>query len=354
MIKKIKFMPSFRHLKSIRYQSKNAQHGLTLVELMVGMAIGLLVTMAAVAALVVSRQGFNSVDASSQLRDNSRFIQELVQRLGVQAGYKDYRFAAGPPLTSTQDLTDSGPNIFGLNNSSRTTSNNWDEGTARTTGTVDYGSDILVLRYQTSALNTNEPVPVADGSMINCKGESPNDDVNVATDRYDRLISILHVGVGSDGEPSLMCTVRSADGTYNEQPLVQGVESFQVLYGVDGVQPNNTVVPITTTYTSVPNRYLRADQLTVAGNKAATYANWRRVRSLRIGMVLRASNTSNVDRTTQTYYPLGSAKGSGSGAVGSAFASGDDPGTTFAPVVDGKLRKAVTFTVHLRNYQDEN
>ena len=58
------------------------QQGLTLVELMVAMAISLLITLAAVAALIVSRQGFTALDASSQLRDNGRFAADLLQRLG--------------------------------------------------------------------------------------------------------------------------------------------------------------------------------------------------------------------------------------------------------------------------------
>lgn len=57
------------------------QRGLTLVELLVAMALSLLVVMAAVAALTYSRQGFRSVDASSQLRDNARFAESIMRRI---------------------------------------------------------------------------------------------------------------------------------------------------------------------------------------------------------------------------------------------------------------------------------
>ena len=137
---------------------------------------------------------------------------------------------------------------------------------------------------------------------------------------------------------------------FEAQPLVQGVESFQVLYGVDNVVPNTAPTGITD---SVPDRYLRADQLTVSGNVPATYANWRRVRSLRIGMVLRSQPGSAVDTASQTFYPLGTSKSSASGTIGSAFAhAANDPGTVFTPAVDRRLRQVVTFTVHLRNSQD--
>ena len=71
------------------------QRGVTLVELMVAMALGLLIALAAAASLLISRQGFTAVDAASQLRDNGRYLQSLTQRLGVQAGYRDVIDPAG-------------------------------------------------------------------------------------------------------------------------------------------------------------------------------------------------------------------------------------------------------------------
>lgn len=188
--------------------------------------------------------------------------------------------------------------------------------------------------------------------MIDCLGVAPT---AIPVDRDDRFISILHVQADQDGEPSLMCT-RFADGssgTPDPQPLIPGVENFQVLYGVDGIAPGNTTVPITATADSIPDRYLRADQLTVAGNTVATYANWRRVRSLRIGVVLRARPGSTVTTEADTYYPLGIAPASATGTTGSAFAnSSADPGSVFSPGADGRLRQVITFTVHLRNFQE--
>ena len=330
------------------------QRGMTLIELLVAMTLGLLIALAAAAALLVSRQGFTAVDASSQLRDNGRFLQSIVQRLGVQAGYKDLGFATN---TAAQPNSPAGmgpegirPYVFGLNNASRTSTNTWDQGTARTSTQLGYGSDILVLRYQTST--TNPAAAASDETIIDCAGIAPT---TAPMGADDTIVSILHVGVGSDGEPALMCSrSNTGDAPYDTQPLVQGVENFQVLYGVDGVAPGNTVVPLATAPDSIPERYLRANQLTIAGNDVATYANWRRVRSIRIGVVLRGGAGSAVDRTSQTFYPLGVSKGSTSGTLGSAFANTtNDPGSIFTPAVDGRLRQTMTFTVHLRNSQGE-
>ena len=320
-----------------------AQAGLTLIELLVAMTLGLLIVLAASAALLVSRQGFFAVDAASQLRDNARYAQSIVQRVGVQAGFKNVDMLVPPP---PEDPTDPyKPYVFGINNAKRAESQGWDESSAWGTNDAGKNSDILVLRAQTSSAS---PLSTAsDNTMIDCLGVAPT---ALPTDADDGFISILHVQASSDGEPSLMCTREASGGGFEAQPLVQGVESFQVLYGVDNVVPNTAP---TGTTDSVPERYLRANQLTVTGNDAATYANWRRVRSLRIGMVLRSQPGSAVDTASQTFYPLGTSKSSTSGTVGSAFAHAtDDPGSEFTPAVDRRLRQVVTFTVHLRNFQD--
>lgn len=344
------FIHLSRPQSSISLHRHLAQQGLTLIELLVAMGLGLLIALAAASALVVARQGFSNVDAASQLRDNGRFVQDVLQRIGVQVGFKSLQYAATTRAASTKGVTDNPePNIYGRNNESRTSNNAWYEGASRANGSVAYGSDILVLRFQTST--ATESSPAADGTMIDCMGIAPT---AIPAARDDRLISILHVGIGADGEPALMCSRSTTGGApYDTQPLVSGVENFQVLYGVDGVAPGNTTVPIATAADSVPERYLRADQLTVTGNDLATYANWQRVRSLRIGLVLRGAPGSALDRTSQTFYPLGSAKASPSGAIGSAFASSSDPNTTFTPAADGRLRQVVTFTVHLRNFQGD-
>lgn len=328
---------------SARRPLSATQAGLTLIELLVAMTLGLLIVLAAAAALLVSRQGFFAVDAASQLRDNARYAQAIVQRVGVQAGFKNIDMLVPPPSEDPANPFE--PSVFGINNAKRSTSTAWDAGTNWGTNDAGKNSDILVLRAHVST-RTGVTGSPSDGTMINCLGETPP----VTSNIDGGFLNILHVQTSSDGEPSLMCTREAAGGGFEAQPLVQGVESFQVLYGVDNVVPNTAP---TGTTDSVPDRYLRADQLTVAGNTPATYANWRRVRSLRIGMVLRSQPGSAVDTASQTFYPLGTSKSSASGTIGSAFANTtNDPGTVFTPPVDRRLRQVVTFTVHLRNFQD--
>ena len=330
------------------------QTGMTLIELMVAMVIGLVVSLAAVTSLIVARKGFSTVDAASQLRDNGRYASDLVQRITLQTGFKDTLYVTGVP--SQKDVSDDAAgtiaaNVTGFNNASFNTT----DLTSKGTSTPVNGSDVLILRYQSAKLNSDPNSSVADGSMIDCSG---NKVTTVPANRNDRMVSVFYVAVGTDGEPSLMCG-RSSNGLapYTGQPIIQGVETFQVLYGVDGYTADSTA--FTGTADSVPERYLRADQIVIgtgAGSTStkATYDNWRRVRSIRIGMVVRGPANSGQGTTTATLYPFGGSKSSSSDAVGSAFSpaiASNDPGAAFTPAADGRLRQAVTLTIHLRNDQ---
>jgi type IV pilus assembly protein PilW len=313
--------------------------GLTLVELLVAMALSLLVVLAAVSALVVARQGFSSVDASSQLRDNGRFAAGIMQRLLVQSGFLDFSYAintAASEFKLAGAVPDPEPSIRGVNNAMYTQSLALGN-TATSPANGVNGSDMLVLRYQIgeTAPGSNK----SDNTMIYCNGDTPKN--TIAQNANDRIWSVFHVAVNADTkEPSLMCTWRDdASGNWYTQPLVQGIETMQVLYGVDGVTPGAAPTGATD---SVPERYLRADQLN-APTVQATNENWRRVRSVRIGLVLRGPEGSSAQRNVPAQYPLGRKD---------VMNTADDIGSEFTAKTDGRLRQTVTFTVHLRNSQN--
>jgi type IV pilus assembly protein PilW len=318
----------------------HSQRGFTLVELLVAMIISLVIVIAATSALLVSRQGFSTVDAASQLRDDARFATDIIQRLGVQTGFMDVNYAATKRPTAVYGLSsDPDPNVFGFNNSTTNTSDPFHMATARASGTSGYGSDILILRFQPG--ETFPGSGVADKTMSNCLGGS----TITIFDRDSRFENALHIAE-SNGELTLMCS--TAGG--GKQPLVKGVETFQVLYGVDGVVAGMAPA-VTANKDTVADRFLRADQLTVPGDEVGTNANWRRVRTIRVGMVLRGPIGSAQESVSRTLYPLGSAKSATSGTEGSAMSSVNDPGTIFVTPADSRLRQVVTFTIHLRNEQ---
>lgn len=329
-------------------KGRNLQLGLTLVELLVALLISTVIAIAAVAALTVSRQGFTTVDAASKLRDDARFATEMLQRFGVQAGFNDVQDAstAWPKTALGYPVGNPVPSISGFNNALISETDPENSSTARTgTATLGFGSDILIMRYQVAATFPNSGK--ADRSMIDCYGV-PNPDTDLPFKPGDRQANIIFVGVDADGEPGLRC--KTSKVTTLSQPLVSGVENFQVLYGVDGVTANTEA---TATKTNVVTNYLRADEIlvTVDPTGEKTSSNWRRVRSIKIGMIIRGAVGSAQSSTTQTYYPFGRAVSASGGTPGSALSSASDPGTIFTPAADGRLRQVVTFTIHLRNEQ---
>ena len=323
---------------------------MTLTELLIAVAVGLLVMLAAVSTLSAARRGAGTVDAASQLRDNARFATDMIQRLAVQAGFEDLASASAPyagsrvryaQINLKTAIDELEPSVFGYDNATPKGVSGF---TKRSASDGGNGSDVLVLRYQgvRTNIDPDDIYNYSDGSMINCAGNAPS---LGATNRDDRIYSILSVGVSktAGSEPALMCTTLGTEKTGQQPfttPLIAGVESFQVLYGVDNVTPNAALKPGNTAH-SIPTRYLRASQLTVAGDTNATHANWRRVRSLRIGMVLRGPDRSAQSATQQKLFPLGN-----------RYANADDTGSSYT-VTDARLRQTVTFTVHLRNCQNQ-
>jgi len=331
------------------FAARQLQSGFTLVELLVAAALGLIVVLACVSGLIVARRGFNTVDATSQLRDNGRFAVDILQKIVGQTGYLAPTYAMATMASSVVVAgATAAPNfIEGFNNSvvdsatapyasngSRSTSTGLGCTASGDTACAN-GSDVLVLRYQASeSFNGSTST---DATMIDCNGVGQN---TPPASRSDLIVNIIHVQRGPDGEPALMCSSNAniTNGTFLTQPLIQGVETFQVLYGVDAVTAGAAA---TATQDSIIDQYLRADQLVVPGNAAATQENFRRVRSLRIGMVLRAAANSAQELGTPVMY-----------ALGANYGKAADVGSVLLGQNDGRLRQAVTFVVYLHNFQD--
>ena len=325
--------------------SRTRQSGLTLVELLVALVISSVIAIAAISALVVSRQGFSTVDAASQLRDNARFATDMLQRFGVQAGFNDLtdastvwkKNASGFPVGNPR------PNVGGVSNAVISASDPMNTSTPRTVATsLGYGSDILFLSYQVA--ETFPGSGVSDKSMIDCFGSSS---ASVSTTPGERHTNIIFVDIGTNGEPGLRCSTETPN---RSEEIVRGVENFQVLYGVDGVTAGVYAIgPLT----NVATNYLRADQMVVPSDPTGekTNSNWRRVRSIKIGMVIRGPLGSAQQAIAQTYYPFGKAPSAALGTAGSAMSSASDLGTAYTPPADTRLRQVTSFTIHLRNEQ---
>ena len=124
--------------------------------------------------------------------------------------------------------------------------------------------------------------------------------------RVSRLRSYAYyVGRGSDGTPSLYrATLRG--GAMEDQELVPGVDSMQLVYGVDGNED-----------------YIVDDYRT-----ASAVTDWQQVRAIRVALLLRSPEEFLDSTDTATY---------------------DVAGTTVNPVDDRRQRRVFAATIALRN-----
>jgi type IV pilus assembly protein PilW len=155
------------------------------------------------------------------------------------------------------------------------------------------------------------------GTLDNAVGSWP-----LPAQQYDitaevgRLRTVAYfVGRGAAGQPALFIRETSNNGTLTNQEMIEGVESMQVLYGVD----NNN------------DGALDAYSTAAVVNAAS---DWPNVVSVRVSLLIRTIDNFGLDIDTAAYDLAGSLA---------------TLGTRINPVNDRRLRKVFTSTVSLRN-----
>ena len=309
----------------MKHSVRITQRGLTLVELMVSLVLASLVTLAAVGLYSVGVSSFRTVDAGQEIQDNGRFALEVIGQAARQAGFENYAEGYGLRWTETY-ITNTAlfPTVRGANNakvSSVATVD--DDGTSANGG--HNNSDTIALRFHGASLQSDRTK--ADGSMIDCQGVAQTAPL-LANALSDVAISLFWVKVDGTGEPSLQCISRGnpASPSRNTQPIIKGVETFQVMYGVD------------TNADSTPERWVSGNDVT----------NWTQVSAIRVGFVLRGAPGSSqgeldtTDVNDRKLYPLGK----------TFTGTNTDAGLVFTPPNDGRLRRAFNATFTLRNPQN--
>lgn len=200
------------------------QEGLTLIELMIAMALGMDVVLAAIALMQAARSTYLSVADSAQVQENGRYALDLIARSVRQANY----VPQDNPTFLRNDLGGLEPGVFGIDNA-RVSEHS--AGLSSPTANRDaHGSDLLAIRFFGSGPR-NQP----DNDMLNCAGfavPGPNGATSLSDLEEVRGQSIFYVTPDSTGEPELRCKYFTRDGGWSAAAIVRGIESFQVLYGV--------------------------------------------------------------------------------------------------------------------------
>ena len=306
--------------------------GWSVVEFMIAIALGLLITLLASGLFLASGSNYRNHSENMWLSDGGRYaLQIMAQAIGQSASINWDSDSAPFELNSETPAAIDGRDASSISRGS--------EGISTPLPPVANGSDVLALRFSGSGGGAN-----GDGSSLNCAGFG----VAAPADADARGWSIFYVAADAGGEPELRCKYRGGEG-WGADAIVRGVDSFQVLYGVDTDTPMD----------GVPNTYLNAtalraldDALVLEGSTPSELArdrhrktHWKRVCSVKLALLLHGDSNSRAD-TVQTRFDL----------FGAAYsnAHGEDEGVL---VLEGRLpqsqryraRKVFSMTVALRN-----
>lgn len=310
------------------------QTGLTIVELMVSMTLGLLVVMAATALLLSTKSGYITQDEIARLQDTGRYAIENVARAVRQAAYENWDKDDAPVVaTATFSANVAGLDAHGLKESST--------GIDSPVSASVNGSDILALRYFGAGAGSG-----GDGSILNCAGFGVGAAATRESADQSRGWSIFYVGVTS-GEPELRCKYHGKT-SWSSDAIARGVESFQVLYGID------------TDGDGLANQYVTAsaintldDALILVGADTNAKSidknrktNWKKIVVIKIALLVRGSQNARTDALATQYDLFGKAYSDANAAHdrGTRIKESDLPAA-----VRNRLRKVFSVTIQLRN-----
>jgi type IV pilus assembly protein PilW len=165
----------------------------------------------------------------------------------------------------------------------------------------------------------------------------------------DRGWSIFYVGLDAGGEPELRCKYRGKSA-WNAEAVARGVESFQVLYGVD------------TDLDGTPNRFMsaseidRLDQYLVLDGANAVQrlldknrkTFWKRVIAIQVGILVRSATGVRSGEQNQRYDLFGQ-------SYAASFSESDKGTSILESSLTkrelGRIRKPFRSTIYLRNTQ---
>lgn len=240
------------------------QQGVTLLELMVGIVIGLLVVAVAMGALMVSRNVSGTVSDASGIQQQAAYAIRTIGQQLRQAG--SLYLNLDPNNTSVTDstLAASTPVAF------ETKTDNFDPTTNTLLGEINNSSTTLTVgyrRYTEDVFGSTD----AQSLVRNCLG-GPKDD---STDQIVKSVFTF-----TRGDSTLRCNGNDT----TDQPILQNVADFQVRYlqQSDGAAGDTKI------------RYVTADTL---GD--ATSGNWSKVQAVEICMVLYGDEVIDIPAGSQ-------------------------------------------------------
>ena len=282
----------------------NRARGFTLIEMMVALVIGLLITLVVLQAYLSGLGTQMTQTGAARAQESSRIAFDLLAHSLRKAGYKN-------PKAPALGFCDTTVARLVISNDPATI----DPTAANLAGsavTILNTSDAFRVRY------FGEGLPFApfstDGTIRDCLGNT------VAPNSLVEDTFFIAADAANNNDPTLFCYTTNAAARGNV-PLVPGIESMQLLYGEDSDGDG------------IINRYVTGAGLTNANALNS-------IRSVKLSVIARTPGTHAVNRTTQAIDHFGTAySGANSG----------DAARIFTAPADGRTRRHTTTTVALRN-----
>jgi len=340
---------------SLKRSAPERQIGLSLIELLIAMALGLLLTLGVTQIYLSGDDSYRQTQGLSYAQESTRFVSSILKPDIRSAGsfgclaemgrpldqVVENRLNAGPVVPAAQavqgwefDNTGPGDNTDLLPGSLFGVAGDWSSGTAGTalpaalTGSVLVYSDVIILNAlsfvseptnavtgagQLTLANPSD-VPAnrvmlataedcsegelfqktdgagaatitmagAGGNPGNTSNTFNNTNYGPQTRVYEFVSTAFYVGQGTNGEPALFRRLMTP--LQPPQELVSGVETLQILYGVD------------TGGTSAADTYVAADQVN----------DWQDVVSVRFSVMTRSQDEVLDEPNTRNFDMLGS------------------------------------------------
>ena len=184
------------------------QSGLSLIELMVAIVIGLILLSGVFTIFMSNKQSYRVQENMGRVQENGRFAIDIMARTLRMTGWQgdgvdDWSNGSlsasngGVPLTGTNNDTDNGNTILN-------------------------GSDTITVIYQGNT----------DGFVKDCLGNTVPVGANVQNTFRVNTTAGGVVGATAGTVGQLEC-VTTNGGTVTTSALIDGVEGFQIQYGVD-------------------------------------------------------------------------------------------------------------------------
>lgn len=307
--------------------------GFTLVELMVAITISLIILVAVSSLFVSTKRSYHEQDRQAKMQEGARFALSFLTYDLRQAGYYGCMDDIDDQTVKSQVNASAGlflNALYPIEGVDNATGTWYPSGNGTLPSGIKANTDAIVLRMAlpSDAVNLSDPMPnvSAELKVSSVQGLNVGDivmlsdcssaDIFQVTNVQSSSLHIQHnTGSGTPGNstqklskrysppaqlmkfttrtyfirdnssnPPIPSLFRQDNGNAPVE-LVSGVDQMQVTYGVDTDTPTD----------KVPNIYLKAGQ---AG--LTTPADWARVRTVRIGLLVRTTDDKARDKDAHT------------------------------------------------------